>query len=262
MLFVWACRCPCPIHWSHVLIREWRCSWSSAGRRCSNYICLINKLIAYWGTSYIRCLTVPQVDLQINYINLKVWYTLNIMSMNTFSTKHFSMFEHIWTHLKAFKLLCLKYEEFIRPTRIRPVASWDPLYYHGLREIKAWTGNYIHCFQWDVITPPCPITMDLHHDNSRGFHRPLPICWFIPIHFQAISIHFRQISIHFSATFPTTWTVSPCLAAVGTACSTATTWALFTSCPSRPNITTSLTMGGSRSPCSINGSRMTSRSAP
>ena len=30
-----------------VLSGEWRCSWSSADRRCSNYIWVINKLIAY-----------------------------------------------------------------------------------------------------------------------------------------------------------------------------------------------------------------------
>ena len=31
----------------YVLSREWRCSWSSADRRCSNYICVINNFIAY-----------------------------------------------------------------------------------------------------------------------------------------------------------------------------------------------------------------------
>ena len=34
--------------------REWRCSWSSADRRCSNYIWVINNFIAYQGASYIR----------------------------------------------------------------------------------------------------------------------------------------------------------------------------------------------------------------
>ena len=38
--------------------REWRCSWSSADRRCSNYIWVINNFIAYKGASYIRDLTV------------------------------------------------------------------------------------------------------------------------------------------------------------------------------------------------------------
>ena len=35
------------IHWSQVLSREWRCSWSNADRRCSNYIWLINNCITY-----------------------------------------------------------------------------------------------------------------------------------------------------------------------------------------------------------------------
>ena len=35
-----------PIHWSQMLSRKWICSWSSAGRRCSDYIWVINNLIA------------------------------------------------------------------------------------------------------------------------------------------------------------------------------------------------------------------------
>ena len=58
MLLVSFGSCLCSIHWSHVLNREWRWSWSSADRRCSNYIWVINKFIAYLGTSYIRCLMV------------------------------------------------------------------------------------------------------------------------------------------------------------------------------------------------------------
>ena len=37
---------------------EWRCSWSSADRRWSNYIWVINNFIAYWGATYIRGFTV------------------------------------------------------------------------------------------------------------------------------------------------------------------------------------------------------------
>ena len=47
MILVLFCICLCPIYWSQVLSREWRCSWSSAGRRCSNYIWVINNLVAY-----------------------------------------------------------------------------------------------------------------------------------------------------------------------------------------------------------------------
>ena len=50
--------CLCPIHWSQVLGREWRYSWSSADRQCSNYIWVINNFVAYWGATYIRGLVV------------------------------------------------------------------------------------------------------------------------------------------------------------------------------------------------------------
>ena len=47
MFLIASCSCYCPIHWSQVLSREWRCSWSSADRRCSNHIWVITNLIAY-----------------------------------------------------------------------------------------------------------------------------------------------------------------------------------------------------------------------
>ena len=47
-----------PIYWSTVLSRGWRYSWSSAGRRCSNYIWVINNFIAYYDATYIRSLSV------------------------------------------------------------------------------------------------------------------------------------------------------------------------------------------------------------
>ena len=56
MIVVSSCSCLL-IHWSQQLSWEWRCSWSSADRRCSNYIWLINNSIANSGASYIRGLT-------------------------------------------------------------------------------------------------------------------------------------------------------------------------------------------------------------
>ena len=58
VILISSCSCLCPIHWSQVLSWEWRCSWSSADRRCSNYIWVISNFIAYSGVTYIRCLTV------------------------------------------------------------------------------------------------------------------------------------------------------------------------------------------------------------
>ena len=39
------CSCLYPIHWSQAWSREWRCSWSSADRQCSNFIWVINILL-------------------------------------------------------------------------------------------------------------------------------------------------------------------------------------------------------------------------
>ena len=58
MFLVYSCSCLRSIQWSQALSWEWRCSWSSADRRCSNYIWVINKFIAFWGATYIRGFTV------------------------------------------------------------------------------------------------------------------------------------------------------------------------------------------------------------
>ena len=47
MFLVLPCCWLCPIHWSHVLSWEWRCSWSSTDRRCSYYVWVINNFIDY-----------------------------------------------------------------------------------------------------------------------------------------------------------------------------------------------------------------------
>ena len=62
MFLISACSCLNAIYWSQVLSGEWRCSWSSANRRCSNYILVINNLIAYWSATYIRDLTVVTAE--------------------------------------------------------------------------------------------------------------------------------------------------------------------------------------------------------
>ena len=46
-VYVSFCSCICPIHWRRVLSREWICRWSSAHKRCPNYIWVISKFIAY-----------------------------------------------------------------------------------------------------------------------------------------------------------------------------------------------------------------------
>ena len=45
MFLVSSCSWLCPIHWSQPLSLEWSCGWSSADRRCSNFIWVINNFI-------------------------------------------------------------------------------------------------------------------------------------------------------------------------------------------------------------------------
>ena len=58
MFFDSACCCLRTINWSQVFSGEWRCCWSSADRRCSNYIWVINNFMAYSSAAYIKDLTV------------------------------------------------------------------------------------------------------------------------------------------------------------------------------------------------------------
>ena len=49
-----------------MLSREWRCSWSSADRGCSNYIWVINNFVAHLGVAHIRGLVVRRLLFQKN----------------------------------------------------------------------------------------------------------------------------------------------------------------------------------------------------
>ena len=57
------------VHWSQVLSRQWRCSWSSADRRCSNYIWVINNFIACQGATCITGLTVVKTTSSVHIID-------------------------------------------------------------------------------------------------------------------------------------------------------------------------------------------------
>ena len=65
LFLVSSCSCLCPIQWRQVLSREWRCSWSSTDRRCSNYIWVIDNFIAWYGATYIGDLMVSKDVLNV-----------------------------------------------------------------------------------------------------------------------------------------------------------------------------------------------------
>ena len=95
MLLVSSCSCLYPIHWNQVLNWEWRCSWSSADRRCSNYIWVINNLIAYWSATYIRGLTVVFNDSWfVSLTHGKTSFIVGFSSVYTYAFTFISQYDN------------------------------------------------------------------------------------------------------------------------------------------------------------------------
>ena len=102
MILVSSCSCLCPFHLSQVLSREWRCSWSSADRWCSNYIWVINNFIAYYGATYIRGLMVTNkfntscrpltISSDYDFLPHQPSYQY-LITLSTFSDLQFTNFE-------------------------------------------------------------------------------------------------------------------------------------------------------------------------
>ena len=111
MFLVSACSCPHTIYWRQVFSREWRCRWSSADKRCSNYIWVINDFIAYSSAPYIRDLMVIQLQI---YFSL----TLFVMKKKTQNFSH-SMTGKIVLYLHEIWVLCKKIIEMVLPWNIR-----------------------------------------------------------------------------------------------------------------------------------------------
>ena len=81
MFLISSCNCLCAIYWSQVLSWEWRCSWCSADRRCSNYIWVIHNFITKWCASYIRDLT------DSTFIDATMWHQGQAGKLKYFGTR-------------------------------------------------------------------------------------------------------------------------------------------------------------------------------
>ena len=94
----------CPIHWSQVLNREWRCSCSSADRRCSKYICVINNLIGYKGAA-ILAVRRDALWGMINHIKYYSKHTLWTVISSAKCSFPFGLHLHStsWNNLKPYK---------------------------------------------------------------------------------------------------------------------------------------------------------------
>ena len=90
MFLISSCSCLCAIYWSQVLSWEWRCSWSSADRRCSNHIWVINNLIACQGGTYIGGLTLFTGKGKLTYYTRTALYFCSqcLVGSNTWLKAH------------------------------------------------------------------------------------------------------------------------------------------------------------------------------
>ena len=161
MLLVSSCSCLCPIHWSQVLSREWRYSWSSADRRCTNYIWVIDNFIAYYGASYIRDLTVI-----INLCHAELFwgkwkYNLHFLSFFNNEMKHedksLILLDYIAGLVVNYGIVSPTYGMQLLHLCIKPSISWNifykillPFRSNSPRVLKA--ENWKSCADQSVMT--------------------------------------------------------------------------------------------------------------
>ena len=83
-----SCLKVCTIHISQVSSREWRYSWSSADRRCSSYICVMNNLLP----TKLRLI-------------LQVWRYLNRMAPNEIYNQIICIEHEMVPNVMAFSII-------------------------------------------------------------------------------------------------------------------------------------------------------------
>ena len=155
MIFVSSCSCLCPIPWSQVLSREWRWSWGSADRRCSNYIWVTDNFIAFSCASYIW-------GLSVNWNTYVKW---------------------LWKVMQSFDVSFT-----ISPNKLliksRVARYWDPSHYNALCILKC----YLHSLWRDINLVTFKLSLSSAgtggHLNIKMFHASiwiplLKIRWFL-----------------------------------------------------------------------------------
>ena len=121
--------CLCPVHWSQVLSQEWRCSWSSADRHCSNYI---------WASVG----TAPTTsEWSTILLPSKMWLILEVWGYICMHNQH----------LKC-KLCMGNNTHFWLMNEYHSWIYWSlvSFCYHRLAKIRTWISNYTHILIWDV----------------------------------------------------------------------------------------------------------------
>ena len=100
LFLVSSCSSLCLIHWRQLLRREWRCSCSCDDRRCSNYIWVFNKFIAYEVAAHIRGLTV---------VIRRQWFPLSLTWISFNPSNHYKVLDEIIFRYKTSAMQPLKF---------------------------------------------------------------------------------------------------------------------------------------------------------
>ena len=202
MILISSCRCLCPIHWNQGLNWEWRCSWSSADRRCSNHIWVINDYIAYRGETYIRvsmvdgkgscgkitCRSLYYIQCQNFGKKLQVWHTSK--SLLSFTVISDVRLGSLVPNKTTFTKYCLT--QWIRDHFVNAPGQLE-MTLHG-NVISHWVGAYTKTSLVDFKTPGDPL-------NKA-----------IPCKFHGSDGHSKHNCLHDQANFHRShaWQSSPC----------------------------------------------------
>ena len=118
---------------------KWRCSWSSAGRRFSNYIWVISNCIAYQGATYIR----------------------GLMAYNTCA-----FFLHIFfVYRPTAPVVCLNKIHLFLSYHIYSII-------HIPWEIDSFWRQCSHFFAWTVNGTCTPDNLNIFRPGQNGCHFP------------------------------------------------------------------------------------------
>ena len=128
MILVSSCCCLCSIHWGQLLSREWRCSWSSTDRRCSNYIWMIInfisinvhlilevwlylsqchskiQLIIFWDnfSCYTKDTSLPAWYIEPSFVCQCFMCWIELFKGNTYKKNQLAFLKHEMVELKSF----------------------------------------------------------------------------------------------------------------------------------------------------------------
>ena len=175
MFLVCYCSCICAIYWTQLLSREWRCSWSSADRRCSNYIWVIDNFMAYQGASYIRDLTVGQLGICMHAIGfwhqikqLILYHSIQLLSANMTGKHLFLMLCILGSVYYIFTI-----GHMISSTRNSPLDSRS----QHMRAVSQWNQKRVDSKQFSSSQDHIARTMAASHVNYHDNEpRDAPRC--------------------------------------------------------------------------------------